>query len=306
MGLTLKTSKCKEKTMTHTGTRTALDELIHLLDLEQTGKNHFLGQSQDMGFGNLFGGLVVAQSLSAACRTISDDFCVNSLHGYFIEAGDVKTPIVYTVDPVRNGTTFSTRQVVASQNKKSMFIMLVSFQKPETGMEYQSDMPDVPGPETLMTETQLARNYARDLPSRILDKLMQQRPIEIRPVNPVHYFDPVPMPPEKYIWFRATSAVPDDPHLHRLLLAYASDFHMTGTILYPHGKTYWLPGMQVASLDHALWYYREFKIDDWLLHVIKTPASAGGRGLAAGSVFTRDGRLVAGTAQEGLIRSQNP
>ncbi len=280
-----------------------LEELLGLLTLEKMDDNIFKGQSQDLGYGNVFGGQVLGQSLSAASRTISDGFTAHSLHGYFMRAGDAACPITYTVDCIRDGKSFVTRRVVAVQKERAIFSMSASFHSGEPGYDHQDPMPDVKGPEGIEPEVEMARRLSDRIPPEILEKLLCKKPIELRVVNPVNPFDPKPMPPEKYIWFKTIDKIPDDGAAHRYMLAYASDFHLVSTALYPHGKTFWSPDMQVASLDHSIWFHRDFSMDDWLLYATRSPSAAGGRGLNIGSIYTRDGTLVASVAQEGLLRS---
>ncbi len=279
-----------------------LEELLGLLSLEKIEENIFRGQSQDLGYGNVFGGQVLGQALSAASRTVPGDLSAHSLHGYFMRAGDASLPIVYTVDCIRDGRSFVTRRVKAVQKGRAIFSMSASFHKGEPGYSHQDPMPDVKGPQGLESEVDMAQRLSDHIPPKILGKLLCRKPIEIRLVNPVNPFDPKPMPPNKYVWFRAIDKIPDDPAVHRYMLAYASDFHLVSTALYPHAKTFWSPDMQVASLDHSIWFHREFRMDDWLLHVTRSPSAEGGRGLNFGSIYTRDGVLVASVAQEGLLR----
>jgi acyl-CoA thioesterase II len=279
-----------------------LEELLRLLKLEKIEENIFRGESQDLGFGNVFGGQVIGQALSAASRTVAADFQAHSLHGYFMLAGDAAKPIVYTVDCIRDGKSFVTRRVMAVQNGRAIFSMASSFHKIEKGYEHQDAMPDIEGPDGLEPEVEMARRLSDKIPPEILEKFLCKKPIEIRVVNPMNPFAPKAMPPEKYVWFRAVDKIPDDSATHRYMLAYASDFHLVGTALYPHGRTFWSPDMQVASLDHSIWFHREFRMDDWLLYVMKSPNAARGRGLNIGSIYTRQGILVASVVQEGLIR----
>jgi len=282
--------------------RNVLQELLRLLKLEKIEENIFRGQSQDLGFGNVFGGQVIGQALSAASRSTSPDFYAHSLHAYFMWPGDAKKPIVYTVDCIRDGRSFVTRRVVAVQNGRAIFSMGVSFHRKEDGHEHQSEMPDIEGPDGIENDVAMARRLSAKISPAILEKLLCEKPIEIRVVNPVNPFSPKPMPPEKYVWFRAAGKLPDEAAIHRYMLAYASDFHLVGTSLYPHGKTFWSSDTQVASLDHSIWFHREFRMDDWLLYVMKSPSASRARGLSFGSIYTRDGVLVASVAQEGLIR----
>jgi acyl-CoA thioesterase-2 len=279
-----------------------LTELLELLKLEQIEKNIFRGKSQDMGFGNIFGGQVLGQALSAASQTVPEERGVHSAHGYFLHAGDPKKPIIYTVDCIRDGKSFTTRRVVAIQKGRAIFSISASFQVIESGFDHQSSMPDIPGPEELESELDRARKVKHKIPEYVREKLTCDRPIEIRTVNPVNPFAPEKKDPIKYSWFKAVNKVPDNPSVHKYLLAYASDFGLIGTCLYPHGHTYWEPDMQVASLDHSIWFHRDFRIDDWLLYAMESPSANNGTGLNHGKIFTRDGKLVASTAQEGLIR----
>ncbi len=279
-----------------------LAELLDLLKLEKIEENIFRGRSQDLGFGNIFGGQVLGQSLSAASRTVPPERRVHSLHGYFLRPGDPKQAIVYDVDCIRDGKSFTTRRVVAIQKGRAIFSMSSSFQVSEEGFEHQDGMPSVPGPDGLLTDVERARQIQDRIPEAIRAKLTCDRPIEIRPVNPVDPFRPEKLPPVRYSWFRASGALPDNPVIHPYLLAYASDFGLVGTALYPHGYTFWNPAMQVASMDHAIWFHREFRMDEWLLYTMRSSSAGGARGLNFGQIFTRDGRLVASTAQEGLIR----
>jgi len=279
-----------------------LKELLQLLKLEKIEENIFRGQSQDLGFGNVFGGQVAGQALSAAYQTITPDFHAHSLHGYFMLAGDATKPIVYTVDCIRDGKSFVTRRVVAVQNGRAIFSMAASFHIQEPGYEHQDLMPDIDGPEGIESDVEMVRRLSDKIPANILEKLLFKKPIEIRVANPMDTFHPKNMPPEKYVWFRANGTIPDDSAAHRYMLAYASDFHLVGTSLYPHGKTFWSPDMQVASLDHSIWFHGDFKMDGWLLYVMKSPWAGKARGLNIGSVFTRDGKLIASVAQEGLMR----
>ncbi len=279
-----------------------LQELLKLLRLEKIEKNIFRGQSQDLAFGRVFGGQVLGQALSAASQTVPEERKVHSLHGYFMRAGDAAQPIVYTVDCIRDGKSFTTRRVVAVQKGLAIFSMSASFQIAETGFEHQDEMPEVQGPDGLETEIETARKWADQIPQGIRDKILCAKPIEIRHVNPINPFKPEKKPPVKHVWFRAINALPDDMAAHQYLLAYASDFNLLGTALYPHGWTGWDPKIQVASLDHAMWFHRDFRMDDWLLYTMQSPSASRARGLNIGHIFTRSGHLVATVTQEGLMR----
>jgi acyl-CoA thioesterase II len=279
-----------------------LDDLVSLLALEKIEENLFRGSSQDLGFRQLFGGQVLGQSLSAASQTVEASRHVHSVHGYFLRPGDAGLPIVYQVDPLRDGGSFTTRRVQAIQKGKPIFTMISSFQGDEEGYDHQAPMPDVPGPDGLLNETELTRKYQHLIHENVREKVLVDKPIEIRPVGLFNPFSPQPAEPVRHMWFRADGSLPDDPQLHRYLLAYASDFHLLGTAMLPHAVTSWTPRMQVASLDHALWYHRPLRMDDWLLYAMDSPSASGARGLSRGQIFNREGQLVASVTQESLMR----
>jgi acyl-CoA thioesterase-2 len=284
--------------------RPILAELLELLRLEAIEVNLFRGQSQDLGWGAVFGGQVLGQALSAAARTVPPERLVHSLHGYFLRQGDARRPIVYEVDRIRDGRSFTTRRVVAVQGGEAIFSLSASFQLQEDGFEHtEAVMPaDVPPPEALVPDQQAALVWAETLPEPFRSRALAERPIEVRTVEPSNPLSPTPRPATRQVWYRAVDPLPDDAALHRYLLAYASDFHFLTTALLPHGVSWVTPRMQVASLDHAMWFHRPFRMDEWLLHVVEAPTASGGRALARGSFFDRSGRLVASAAQEGLIR----
>lgn len=279
-----------------------LDELVALLALEPIEHNLFRGQSQDLGWGTVFGGQVLGQAIAAASYTVDPERVVHSLHAYFLRPGAVDRPIVYEVDRIRDGSSFTTRRVVAIQNGRPIFSLSCSFQIQEPGYDHQISMPEVPGPDGLLSERELAIHHVDRIPEPLRERAIAERPIEVRPVHPALGLDGRVRPPERAIWMRAAGPLPDDPAVHRYLLAYVSDSHFIGTAMQPHGVSWLTPGMQVASLDHAMWFHRPFRMDDWLLHVMEGPSAAGARGMVRGQVFTADGRLVASTAQEGLMR----
>ena len=284
-------------------TDNVLDELLRLLKLEKIEENIFRGDSQDLGFGNVFGGQVLGQALSAATQTVAPDRGAHSLQAYFLRPGDPKKPIVYQVDCIRDGKSFTTRRIVAVQNGRAILSMSASFQVEEEGFEHQDAMPEnIPGPEGLMSEVEMSGLVADRIPESIRNQILCVKPIEIRPVNPVNPFAPKKETPFRYAWFKTIHQMPDDPSVHKYMLAYASDFGLVTTALRPHGTTFWDPNMQVASLDHGMWFHRDFRMDDWLLYATRSPNAGRSRGLNFGSIFSRDGRLVASTAQEGLIR----
>lgn len=279
-----------------------LDDLVELLTLEPIEENLFRGRSQDLGFRQLFGGQVLGQSLSAASQTVEPDRHVHSLHGYFLRPGDAGLPVVYLVDRVRDGGSFSTRRVTAVQKGKPIFTCSASFQYDEEGFEHQRSMPDIVGPENLPSELELLTQRAHLIPEAMRDKFLCPKPIQFRPVTAEDPYNPTPGDPVKYVWFRADGTLRDVPALHKYMLAYASDFNLLTTSLLPHGKTVWQRDMQVASLDHSLWFHNELRADDWLLYAMDSPWAGNSRGFSRGSVFNRAGQLVASVSQEGLIR----
>jgi acyl-CoA thioesterase-2 len=285
---------------------TVLDDLVALLSLERIEENLFRGQSQDLGWGQVFGGQVLGQALSAAAQTVPDERPVHSLQAYFLRPGDASKPIVYDVDRSRDGSSFTTRRVVAVQNGKPIFHMSASFQVDEPGFEHADPMPDVPGPDGLRTELELWSEHQERIPRRMRARVLAERPIELRPVEPMDVFNPVPKAPQHSMWVKATGTLPDDAAVHRYLLAYCSDFSFIPTALRPHGASWVDPTLQVASIDHVMWFHRPFRIDDWLLHVMESPSASGSRGFVRGRFFDRAGRLVASTAQEGLLRRRPP
>jgi acyl-CoA thioesterase II len=278
-----------------------LEDLIKVMTLERLEIDLFRGGSRDIGSPQVFGGQVLGQALVAATATV-DDRVVHSLHAYFLRRGDFNSPIVYEVDRALDGKHFSSRRVVAIQNGRQIFNMSASFQLAETGLEHQISMPDVPQPESLPDLESHYLEVADKLPAAARRVLQQKRPFEFRPVQA-----PDPLRREKseglkYVWFRAVDTLADDEALHRCLLAYASDFHLLDTALKPHGVSLISPKLVIASIDHAMWFHRSVRVDDWLLYAIDSPSASGARGFTRGSVFARDGRLVASAAQEGLIR----
>lgn len=262
----------------------------------------YLGRSEDLGFRNLFGGQVLGQALIAAGRTVQSDRLPHSLHGYFIRPGNCADPLYYEIDLIRSGRSFSTRRVVAKQNGLAIFSMSASFQSAEAGLEHQARMPLVPGPEGLPSEEDRAREVKDKIPERSREAFTRTRPIEYREINPMNPFKPVPAPATKQIWIKTAGSLPDDPLLHRALLAYTSDFGLAGTSLLPHGLSLMQGGIQMASLDHAMWFHRDFRFDNWLLYTTESSVSHGARGFNQGKMFTREGVLVVSVAQEGLMR----
>lgn len=283
-----------------------LKELLELLELEKIEENIFRGRSQDLGFGSVFGGQVLGQALSAAYRTVAPDRRAHSLHAYFLRRGETSLPIVYEVDCIRDGQSFTTRRVKAIQKGRAIFNMAASFQVDEDGFDHQQPAPAVDGPMGIASELEVARTLADKIPPAIRDKILCRKPIEIRPVDPMNPFAPRKRPAVRYTWFKTVDRMPEDPAAHQYLLAYASDFGLVATSLYPHGRSYWDPRVQVASLDHTMWFHRPFRMDDWLLYAMESPNACQSRGLNLGRVYTREGVLVASVAQEGLIRQVSP
>lgn len=279
-----------------------LDDLVDLLSLEAIEENLFRGRSQDLGFRQLYGGQVLGQSLSAATQTVEEARHVHSLHGYFLRPGDASMPVVYSVDRVRDGGSFSTRRVTAIQKGQPIFTCSASFQYDEEGFEHQAQMPDVVGPENLPSEVEIAERMAEHISEQLREKLLCAKPIEVRPVTEKDPFNPQPGDPIKYAWFRADGNLADSPALHKYILAYASDFGLLTTSLMPHGKSVWHKDMQLASLDHALWFHGNLRADDWLLYAMDSPWAGNARGFSRGNIFNRAGQLVASSCQEGLIR----
>jgi acyl-CoA thioesterase-2 len=278
-----------------------LDDLLKVMTLERLELDLFRGESRDIGSPQVFGGQVLGQALMAATATV-ENRVVNSLHAYFLRRGDFNAPIVYEVDRARDGNHFSTRRIVAIQHGAQIFNMSASFQTPESGVEHQLAMPDVPPPEELPNFDDQVRDLLPQLSASLRRALEQKRPFEFRPVQPPSFLKPQKSPPLKHMWFRAVAKLPDDEPLHRCLLAYASDFHLLDTAMMPHALSLTSPQVRIASIDHAMWFHRDVRVDDWLLYSTDSPSASGSRGFARGSVFSRDGRLVASTSQEGLVR----
>jgi acyl-CoA thioesterase-2 len=279
----------------------AVAELLTILDLERIEENIFRGRSPQVGSRHVFGGLVVAQALVAAARTV-EGRTPHSLHGYFLLLGDPAVPIVYEVDRIRDGKSFTTRRCNAIQHGRAIFSLSASFQIEEAGFEHAFSMPKVPFPESLPTETEMLRRPDAAMPEAMRRWFAQDLPIEVRPVDLPRYVRHQTGALEQQVWLRATGPLPGDPAIHRAVLAYLSDMTLLGAVLGAHGHSVFDTGLQVASLDHALWFHRPFRADDWLLYAQDSPNSCGARGLARGLLFSHDGRLVASVVQEGLIR----
>jgi acyl-CoA thioesterase-2 len=281
----------------------AVDELLAILDLEPLERNLFRGRSPQVGWQRVFGGQVIGQALVAACRTV-EGRSPHSLHAYFLLPGDPKVPIIYEVDRIRDGRSFTTRRVVAIQHGQAIFSMSASFHAEEPGFEHAVPMPDVPFPEDLPDEHGIKNTVMPRMPDPVRAYFERERPIELKPVEFERYTSREPREPAFNVWIRATGRLPDDPAIHQCILAYASDMTLLDSSLIAHGRTVFERSIQAASLDHALWFHRPFRADDWLLYHQDSPSAAGARGFSRGLIFTRDGRLVASVAQEGLIRDR--
>ncbi|MDP9892076.1 acyl-CoA thioesterase-2 [Variovorax boronicumulans] len=278
-----------------------VDELVALMQLEPLAGDRFRAQSEDIGTPAVFGGQVLGQSLAAASLTVGADRPVHSMHAYFLLPGE-HAPIEYSVDRVRDGRSFTTRHVVARQGERIIFEMSASFQTVDDGVEHQLAMPAVEGPEGLVSELDQRLALGDRLPERWRIKGLEPHGIEYRRVEADDLLTPIVRPSESAIWMRAIAPLPDDPVVHRALLAYASDHGLLRAAMLPHGLSFMSGQVRPASLDHAMWFHRDFRMDDWLLYVLDSPSASGARGLCRGSLFTRDGRLVASTAQEGMLR----
>jgi acyl-CoA thioesterase-2 len=283
----------------------AIDNLLSILDLEPLEQNLFRGRRSQEGWQRVFGGQVLGQALVAAVRTVSEERIAHSLHAYFLLPGDPAQPIIFEVERTRDGGSFTTRRVKAIQHGRAMFAMSVSFHVDEPGLDHQSTMPKVPPPEDLPSEKDLKAKLLASLPANMRSYWERERPIELRPVDVSRYFAREKRNPEQCIWMRASGRLPDALPMHQCVLAYASDFSLLDTALIAHGKLMFDKDIQLASLDHALWLHRPFRADEWLLYAMDSPSSHGARGFCRGSVYTRDGVLVASVAQEGLMRQRS-
>ena len=284
--------------------QSALDALLATLDLERLEDNLFLGARGNEGWQRVFGGQVLGQALMAAARTVDPERSVHSLHGYFLLAGDPSRPIVYDVERIRDGGSFTTRRVKAIQHGRPIFSMSSSFHKAEPGFDHQSEMPQVPPPEELANPKDLIAGLIDALPQSMRSYWSRERPIDMRVVDVSRYLTRDKKVPLQHIWIRANGKLPDDPAIHQAVLAYASDFTLLDTALIAHGKLLFDADVQLASLDHALWYHRPFRADEWLLYVQDSPNAYGARGFCRGSIFKRDGTLIASVVQEGLMRER--
>jgi acyl-CoA thioesterase-2 len=279
---------------------TIIDSVLEHLDLEQIETNLFRGISESLGMPRVFGGQVIGQALIAALRTVDDRPC-HSLHGYFLRPGDPSMPIIYEVDRIRDGRSFTTRRVVAIQKGEAIFNMSASFQAYEDGLSHQVEMPEVPRPDELPSEEELFEKRKKDLTPEMIAMMKRDRPVEMKRVEDVDYMNPEKREPTQHIWYRSKKKLGDHIEQHQCLLAYASDMGLLSTAAMPHGMSF-MTGLMTASLDHAMWFHRAFRFDEWILIAMDSPASAGSRGFIRGSMFSEDGSLIASVAQEGLMR----
>jgi acyl-CoA thioesterase-2 len=283
----------------------AIQDLLAILDLEQLEVNLFRGRSPQVGWQRVFGGQVIGQALVAACRTVDvAGRPPHSLHAYFLLPGDPKVPIIYEVDRIRDGKSFTTRRVVAIQHGEAIFTMAVSFHRDEPGMSHQANMPAVPRPEELPDESEIKARVLPLMPDPVRRYYERERPIEWRPVELDRYLGKRIADGRFHVWIRATGRLPDEPAIHQCVLAYASDMLLLDSALIPHGRTVFEKTLMAASLDHALWFHRPFRAEEWLLYAHDSPNLSGSRGLSRGLIFARDGTLVASVAQEGLLRER--
>ncbi|KTR48383.1 acyl-CoA thioesterase [Pantoea ananatis] len=283
----------------------ALENLLNLIHLEKIEEGLFRGQSEDLGLRQVFGGQVVGQALFAAKQTVPEDRVIHSFHSYFLRPGDSQKPIIYDVESLRDGKSFSARRVSAIQNGQPIFYMTASFQSPESGFEHQKPMPQVKGPDNLPNEQQMAQKMAHMLPEKLREKFIAERPLEIRPVqihNPLRgHVDK----PQRQVWIRANGTLPDDLRIHQYLLGYASDLNFLPVALQPHGKGFLEPDMQVATIDHSMWFHRKLNFNDWLLYSVESTSASGARGFVRGEFYNLQGELVASTVQEGVMRQRS-
>lgn len=285
--------------------------LIALLDVTRTGDDAFIGRRKPGGVGRVFGGQVIAQALAAAQNTVDADRPAHSLHAYFLRGGSEDHEIEFTVHRDLDGGSFSNRRVVASQPDshgamRPILTLSASFQRREDGVHHQDRMPDVPQPEDLPDEADLRREAAEGLPPLAAAQVLAPRPLEMRPVEPRHWMNPEPRAPLTHTWLRAVAPLPDDPALHRAVLAYASDMALLGTCVLPHGLSWANSSLVSASLDHAVWFHNDVRMDDWVLYACDSPWAEHARGFNRGRFYSRDGRLLASTTQEGMIRRRDP
>lgn len=287
---------------TDTSPETLAEGLITLLDVEKIDTDLYRGARKPGGVGRVFGGQVIAQALQAAQRSTDEPKIAHSLHAYFMRPGNEDFPIIFRVVRDFEGRSFATRRVIAMQGGQPILNMAASFQIPEKGLHHQDEMPDVPGPDGLQSEAELHGAMVDEIPEKFRRHVLRARPIEFRPVRPRSWFSPARQEPKQDSWFRLAAPMGDDAAMHRAVLAYASDMALLATATLAHGVSLMTPNLQTASLDHALWLHEDFRVDDWLLYSCDSPWAGHARGFNRGKIYSRDGRLVASVAQEGLMR----
>jgi len=280
-----------------------VDSLLKAIELEKIDKNIFRGTSHDVGSPQVYGGQALSQALHAAMLTVPDDRFVHSLHAYFILPGKLDVPIIYQVLHIRDGGSFTTRRVTGIQNGKAIFILAASFQLLQEGLEHQIDMPDITPPEELQSDVDLMNQFKDQIPKRFKN-FLRPRPIEFRPVNPLSFILPQKQEPKRHIWMKAKGNLPDDLTIHQRVLAYASDYNLLITALLPHQNKVAIQNLQLASLDHAMWFHRSFRVDEWILYVLDSPSASNTRGFTRGSIYTKEGVLISSVVQEGLMRKK--
>ena len=280
----------------------SLQKVIELLDLEEIEKNHYLATSPNEGWQRVYGGQVIGQALVAASRTVDEARHAHSLHGYFLRAGDTSIPILYKVDRIRDGRSFTTRQVVAIQKGQPIFAMSISFQVDEEGLSHQFPMPDAPDPESLQDDDEIRAQQAKEWPEQYQDSFGTSSAIEMRSIDPLDLLNPVASEPKQMCWMKTREKLPNGQRLHQCVLAYLSDWSLLDTTTRPHAISFLQDNVQMASLDHAMWFHRPFRADEWLLYVQDSPSASGARGFNRGLIYNRAGELVASATQEGLMR----
>lgn len=280
-----------------------IDKLLKSIALEQLDANLFRGFSHDIGSPNVYGGQAISQALDAAIQTIPRDRFVHSLHSYFILPGDLTKPIIYQVLNIRDGGSFSTRRVTGMQNGKAIFILAASFQLEQQGLDHQIKIPQTTPPDQLQSDFDLMTQFKDQIP-KSFKNFIRPKPIEFRPVNPLSFILPQKQAPKRYIWMRAIGKVPNDTTIQQRLLAYASDYNLLITALLPHQHETNISKLQLASIDHAMWFHRTFNLEDWLLYELDSPSASNTRGFTRGNIYTKDGKLVASVVQEGLMRQK--
>lgn len=280
----------------------SLRNLLDALEPKRIDTNRFRAQSLDLGWGHVFGGQIIAQALAVAEATVQEDRTVHSLHGYFLRPGNDRKPVIFQTLRVRDGKSFATRHVDALQDGRAIFTMTASFQCEEDAFEHQNFMPETPGPEELPSQAEIARKYIDRFPDAAREQLSLEHVVDVRPIDPVDIVKPEVKPPIRRVWYRVQGKLPDRPALHRHLLSFISDLHLSSAALQPHAMIWSSSSLQAASLDHSIWFHRPFRLDEWLLYTFESPSASGARGFTRGHFYTRDGRLVASTTQEFLMR----